>query len=91
LQQHLVALPRADIHQGELDEEDRALLEAMTSLKLSRIPKLLTARDGKREDMDKLLGKLDKSLKNFNRLISDKHFEHRKESQQLVNATWDSQ
>ncbi len=41
LQQHLAALPKADMKRGELEEEDRALLEAVTSLRLSRLPHLL--------------------------------------------------
>ena len=88
LQQLLVNLPQSDTTVGELDEEERALLEATTSLKLSRLSRLLETTSGKREDMDTLLLQLDKLLDDFNRFISDKHFDHRTDTQQLVTTFW---
>jgi uncharacterized circularly permuted ATP-grasp superfamily protein/uncharacterized alpha-E superfamily protein len=91
LQQHLAELPGADAMGSELEEEERALLEAMTSLRLSRLDKLLVPQSGQREDMDNLLQQLEDLLKEFNRFISDKHFDHRVDPQQLVTTFWGEQ
>ncbi len=91
LQQLLVKLPQTDTTVGELEEEERALLEATTSLKLSRLSRLLETTSDKRDDMENLLHQLDKLLDDFNRFISDKHFDHRTDPQQLVTTFWDGQ
>lgn len=86
LQQHLAELPKADMKGGELEEEDRALLEAVTSLRLSRLPRLLETTSEIRTDMDLLLLQLETLLQEFNRIISDRHFDHRSDAQQLVTS-----
>jgi uncharacterized alpha-E superfamily protein len=86
LQQHLAELPKANLQACVLEEEDRTLLEAVTSLRLSRLPVLLETTATVREDMDQLLQKLEALLKDFNRIISDKHFDHRTDAQQLVTG-----
>lgn len=91
LQQHLVQLPKASTVEVELDEESRALLEAMTSLKLSRLPQLLDTTSESREDMEQLLLQLDTLMQEFNRILSDKHFDHRTDAQQLVTSFWGEQ
>ena len=91
LQEQLADLPQADTTSGELEEEERALLEAITSLKLSRLTQLLEADSGMRDNLDQLLQQLDKLLKDFNRFISDKHFDHRTDVQQLVTTFWGGQ
>lgn len=91
LQQHLAELPGADAMGSELEEEERALLEAVTSLKLSRLSNLLETDSGERQEMDSLLLQLEKLLKDFNRFISDKHFDHRVDPQQLVTTFWGEQ
>ena len=88
LQQHLAKLPLAQTKGGELEEEERALLEAVTRLKLVRLPQLLEVTDGKRGAMANLMNELDKLLLDFNTLISDKHFDHRADAQQLVATTF---
>ena len=88
LQRHIVELPRADKTRGELEEEERALLEAVTTLRLSRLPQLLTTKTATREDLDRLLQQLDELLQDFNSLVSDKHFDHRVDAQQLVTTFW---
>ena len=79
LQQILIKLPQP---------EERVLLEATTSLKLSRLSQLLETTSGKRGDMDTLLLQLDRLLDDFNRFISDKHFDQRTDTQQLVTTFW---
>jgi uncharacterized circularly permuted ATP-grasp superfamily protein/uncharacterized alpha-E superfamily protein len=91
LQQLLTKLPQTDPVSGELEEEERALLEATTSLKLSRLSNLLETTSDKRGEMDNLLFQLDRLLDDFNRFISDKHFDHRTDPQQLVTTFWDGQ
>ncbi len=91
LQEHLGELPQADLGGSELEEEERALLEALTTLKLSRLPNLLETSSDTREEMDKLLQQLSKLLKDFSRFISDKHFDHRTAPQQLVSSVWSGQ
>jgi len=91
LQHHLAALPKAELKHGELAEEDRALLEAMTSLRLSRLPQLLECDTPVREDMEQLLLRLESLLEEFNRIISDKHFDHRTDVQQQVTSFWSEQ
>ncbi len=86
LQEHLAELPKAEMKGGELGEEDRALLEAVTSLQLSRLPQLLETTTPIRTDMDQLLLQLEVLLQEFNRLISDKHFDHRTDAQQLITS-----
>ena len=75
----------------DLDEEERALLEAVTSLKLSRLPQLLETTTDKREDLDNLLLQLEKLLEYFNRTLSDKHFDPRPDNLQLVTTFWGEQ
>lgn len=84
LQSHLAELPGTDASGGELNEEERALLAAVTSLKLTRLSQLLETNNGQREEMDQMLQQLDKLLLDFSTLISDKHFDHRAEAQQLI-------
>jgi uncharacterized circularly permuted ATP-grasp superfamily protein/uncharacterized alpha-E superfamily protein len=88
LQQHLLELPKSGSKQAELQEEERALLEAMTTLKLSRLEKLLETDTENREELNNLLNQLEKLLQDFNRLISDKHFDHRADTQQSVTSFW---
>ena len=91
LQQHLDQLPKAAPDTGELEEEGRALLEAMTSLQLSRVPQLLETQSETREELNNRLHQLEKLLKDFNRFVSDKHFDHRSDPQQLVTTFWGGQ
>ena len=88
LQRHIVELPRADKTRGELEEEERALLEAVTTLRLSRLPQLLATKTATREELDRLLQQLEELLQDFNSLVSDKHFDHRVDAQQLVTTFW---
>jgi len=91
LQQHIAELPKAGALNDDLDEEERALLEAVTSLKLSRLPKLLENHGGRREEMDALLLKIEKLLEYFSSVLSDKHFDHRPDTLQLVTTFWGEQ
>jgi len=87
LREHLGELPRTEIQQGELDEEARALLEATTALQLSRIPQLLLGEGASRDEMEQLMDRVAALLREFSRLISEKHFEHRTGPRQLVKTS----
>ncbi|MEM8563172.1 MAG: circularly permuted type 2 ATP-grasp protein [Pseudomonadota bacterium] len=86
LQSHLDQLPGSDLEEGELREEQRALLAAISSLKLTRLPQLLAGEGALREELNQLLQQLEKLLHDFSTLISDKHFDHRADAQQLVSS-----
>ncbi|MFV1873029.1 MAG: circularly permuted type 2 ATP-grasp protein [Oleiphilus sp.] len=88
LQSHFSALRKTDTNLRELMDEDRVLLEAITSLKLSRIAKLVEATDDTRENLATLLNQLNKLLSEFSNIISDKYFDHRIDPQQLVTTFW---
>lgn len=86
LQRHLAKLPKNSKDKSEFSEEARALLEASTALKLSRMSELLKSRDGRRLEIESLMTRLTGLLTDFSRLISDRHFDHRSAPQQLVNT-----
>jgi hypothetical protein len=69
-------------------EEDRVLLEAVTSLKLSRIIQLVETSEGSRKNLSTLLMQLNKLLSEFSNIVSDKYFDHRIDPQQLVTTFW---
>ncbi len=88
LENHFSALRKgsASVNYNELDDEERVLLEALTSLKLSRLNKLVETENGKRVYLGSMLVKLDKLISEFSNLVSDKYFDHRIDPQQLVNT-----
>jgi uncharacterized circularly permuted ATP-grasp superfamily protein/uncharacterized alpha-E superfamily protein len=86
LQEHLVELPKPGKESGELDAESRALLEASTLVKLSTLPQLLQIKDERRPELEARMTQLSALLREFSRLITDKHFDHRTGSQQLFTS-----
>jgi uncharacterized circularly permuted ATP-grasp superfamily protein/uncharacterized alpha-E superfamily protein len=88
LQNHFAALRKGTNNLRELVEEDRVLLEAVTSLKLSRIIQLVATTKGSRQNLSVLLTQLNKLLSDFSNIVSDKYFDHRIDPQQLVTTFW---
>ena len=88
LQNHFSVLRRGDTNLQELEEEDRVLLEAITSLKLSRIKNLVENQEGTRVQLALLLTQLNRLLSDFSNVVSDKYFDHRIDPQQLVTTFW---
>lgn len=88
LQLHFSELRGHDVARKQLEEEDRALLEAVTSLKLSRLGAMLEPEEGTRGKLQVLMEQLDKLLCDFNNIVTDKYFEHRIDPQQLVTTFW---
>lgn len=89
LQAHFTAVRRMDSNLKGLEEEDRILLEAVTSLKLSRITALAENKEGSRAELSSLLIRLNSLLSDFTNILSDKYFDHRIDPQQLVTTYWE--
>lgn len=91
LKSHFEALQTGRLSNSRLEEEERALLEAITSLKLSRLGELLETSADRREHLENFLQQLEKLLSDFSNIISDKYFDHRIDPQQLVSTFWGDQ
>jgi len=90
LSQHIDKLPRSPESRHELAGEERAALEAVTTLKLSLLGELSARSEGKRENLDACLDKVTNGLTAINNYITDKYFSHRETSQQLVSDGWEN-
>lgn len=91
LQAHIEQLPSVGIPSRELQAEERALLEAVSTLRLSHLVELVKANPdtGRREQLNQLFGRLHHLLTTVGTVVSDKYFDHRIEAQQLVRAVWE--
>ena len=90
LSHHIRELPRAPDNRHELPPEERATLQAETLVKLSLLTELSAREDGERTQLKQMLITLKKSLNTISDLISDKYFDHRETSQQLVSSIWEN-
>lgn len=88
LQKHISQLPKAERRSCELVPEERATLEAVTTIKLTRLAQTLETETGKRENLTKLLQQLEELVSSVSNVISDKYFDHRVDPQQLVSTFW---
>ncbi|MDZ7923387.1 MAG: hypothetical protein U5M23_04870 [Marinagarivorans sp.] len=84
---HLRALPKATEARHELPMEERAALEAETLIKLSLLKELSARKNGQRYRLMEHLTKLVGLLGLVGQCVSDKYFDHKTSSQQLVNRT----
>jgi uncharacterized circularly permuted ATP-grasp superfamily protein/uncharacterized alpha-E superfamily protein len=89
LQNHFTAIRTVDANLKGLEEEERVLLEAITSLKLARIAALAESEEGSRNVLSTLLIRLNTLLSDFSNILSDKYFDHRIDPQQLVTTFWE--
>ncbi len=89
LSRHVDALPKAPSQENQLSPEARAILEAETTLKLSRLNELSMQEHGQRQNLQRKLAKISKLLGTASNVLSDKYFEHRETSRQLVRNTWE--
>ena len=91
LQNHISQLPEVGISSRELQAEQRALLEANTTLRLSHLVDLARAGEEsqRRDELDQVLGRLYHLLTTIGTAVSDKYFDHRVGPQQLVRAVWE--
>lgn len=88
LQNHISQLPKAERRSCELVPEERATLEAVTTIKLTRLAQTLETETGERENLTKLLQQLEELVCSVSNVISDKYFDHRVDPQQLVSTFW---
>ncbi|MBR9909578.1 MAG: circularly permuted type 2 ATP-grasp protein [Gammaproteobacteria bacterium] len=87
---HIKNLPKAPESRHELLPEERAALEAETLVKLSLLTELSSRKDGRRMKLLKVLDNVSKALAEISELVSDKYFDHRETSQQLVSSLWEN-
>ena len=88
LQDHINHLPRAPESRHELSPEQRAGLEAETMIKLSLLTELSNRIDGERRKLKLTLNNLEQTLFKVSEMVSDKYFDHRETSRQLVSNSW---
>ncbi|WP_369855247.1 circularly permuted type 2 ATP-grasp protein [Candidatus Thalassolituus haligoni] len=90
LRQHIRALPKTPTQMHELAADERRILECETLLKLSSLAELSKADGFQRSHLDEQMKKIASQLSGLSEMITDKYFDHREASQQLVNSTWES-
>jgi uncharacterized circularly permuted ATP-grasp superfamily protein/uncharacterized alpha-E superfamily protein len=90
LNQHICALSKNNNHQHELMPEERSILEAETIIKLSLLNDMNVIHDGERLTLRNNLEKITHLLRQTSDFISDKYFDHRQSSQQLVRSVWEN-
>ena len=83
---HLRALPKALETRHELPVEERAALEAETLIKLSLLKELSVRKEGERLRLKNHLTRLIELLGVVSQCVSDKYFDHKTSSQQLVSS-----
>jgi uncharacterized circularly permuted ATP-grasp superfamily protein/uncharacterized alpha-E superfamily protein len=87
LERHLQALPKVPEVRHELALEERAALQAQTLIKLSLLKELSVREDGERKILKQNLAQLTELMISVNSYVSDKFFDHKTSSQQLVRNT----
>jgi uncharacterized circularly permuted ATP-grasp superfamily protein/uncharacterized alpha-E superfamily protein len=85
---HVNVLPRNQESKHELAPEEREALRAEAMIKLSLLTEMSAREDGQRLCLKQTLDALTESLGVINNLISDRYFDHREVSQQLVSSVW---
>jgi uncharacterized circularly permuted ATP-grasp superfamily protein/uncharacterized alpha-E superfamily protein len=86
LNQHIQQLPKPHDNKHELLPEERASLECETLIKLSLLTELSSRENGQRVLLAKNLSRVTELLWSISTLISDKYFNHRESSRQLVSS-----
>ncbi len=91
LANHMRALPKTPTQYRELPLEERRVLECETILKLTTLAELSHVEEGdiQRQTLDQQVGKLAELITGLSDLITDKYFDHREASQQLVRNNWE--
>lgn len=90
LHQHINTLPTNEEHQHELAAEARMTLEAQTLIKLARVSELSLHKKGMRHNLASTMEHVSTLLAATSNVISEKYFEHRESSRQLVSNTWEN-
>lgn len=90
LSQHIQALPKVNSPLHELPLEERRILECETLMKLSSLSELSAAEGFSRPELDLKMKKIAEQLNGLSDLITDRYFDHREDSQQLVLNRWEA-
>ncbi len=85
LNKHLARLPKIPETRHELSLEERAALEAKTLIKLTLLKDLSAREDGQRKTLKKQLKQLTALMGDVSAYVSNKYFDHKASSQQLVS------
>ena len=89
LQKHVQKLPEVSVGATHiLSLAERANLEAVTQIKLSRLEHLLLSKTTKRECLCEFLEELNSLSYAISDAITDKYFDHRASGKQLVSTLW---
>ncbi|MEM9301002.1 MAG: circularly permuted type 2 ATP-grasp protein [Pseudomonadota bacterium] len=92
LQGHLDELPRVGVDTRELQPEQRAALDAITTLRISPLVTLgETDADGTRVELAQLLERLRDRILTIGTVVSERYFEHREGPQLLVPTVWEGE
>ena len=90
LSEHIKQLPKAPETRHELLPEERSALQAESLIKLSLLSELSSRDDGQRMKLQRVMASVSKTLADISERISDKYFDHRETSQQLVSSLWEN-
>lgn len=89
LKKHIDELPEINSGSGAvLTPAERASLEAVTLIKLSRLEQVLLSKTDKRKNLQGLMEKLNELCCSISDAITDKYFDHRVSGKQLVSTLW---
>ncbi len=86
---HIRKLPNNKGFLHELPPAERALVSCATHIRLSILSELTADQDGERQGLREAMAALGDNLMQISDMISDRYFDHREESQQLVTARWE--
>jgi hypothetical protein len=86
---HLRKLPKGSSPLHEMTPIDKALLECTTQLRLASLTELAHPSESQRQNLSKHMQSMSESLMSISEMISDRYFDHREASQQLVSVKWE--
>ncbi len=90
LAEHIQKIPKSPDTRHELSAEERSVLEAQTLIKLSTLTELSTRDEGQRKALKETLARMKTLLGAISNFITDKYFDHRETSRQLVRSSWEN-
>ena len=73
----------------ELPPAEKALIECSTRVRLFTLSELSASTEGERKVLIEEMQTLDNALMDISDMIGDRYFDHREDSQQLVDARWE--
>ncbi|MDF1764135.1 MAG: circularly permuted type 2 ATP-grasp protein [Oleibacter sp.] len=84
-------LPKGSRYLHELPPAERVLVDATTQIRLTSLKTLCADNgEGEREQLSSVMKQLNTALMEASDLLSDRYFDHREHSQQLVSSQWEN-